>query len=121
MTPEQQQPLEGMEAVSVRFVGMAADSLDQLPELEEVMTFLVRAVCTGRGLELRKDGEKRRTARMEVIKLEPQGAPVKPDPKPATPPLFAVPGDAVDHRDGAVDLDAVVDDEPDDQGDGEDD
>lgn len=90
----EQEPIEGLEATRVKFVGMAADSLDDLPEIDDEMTFMVRARCTGRGKERMKDGELRATARMEVLTLEPQGGPVTPS---AGPNLFSVEGDGDDH------------------------
>lgn len=76
--PDQQESLSGLQATRVKFVGMAADGLESLPELDDEMTFLVTAVCTARGEERMKDGERRPTARMDVKVLVPQGGPVKP-------------------------------------------
>lgn len=109
-----QDALEGMEATRVKFVGMAADSLEQLPELDDVMVFTVTAVCTGRGRERMKDGERRATARMDVQSLVPQGPPKKPDSAPAPPALFRVPNG--DNEDGDTDgetFDGHVDDDKD--------
>lgn len=91
---EQQESLDGLDAtrIKISFTNMTSDSLDALPELEDVMYFLVKAECTARGVEKMKDGEKRRTARMEVMELSPQGGPVAPE---AGPSLFSI-GDTDD-------------------------
>ncbi|MGH3693261.1 MAG: hypothetical protein ACRDRX_04545 [Pseudonocardiaceae bacterium] len=99
MPAEKQDPIGGLEASRVKFVGMAADSLAKLPEIDDEMSFIVTAVCTGRGRERMKDGELRATARMEVRALVPQGGPVRPD---AGPTLFSVPED---DEDGEADPD----------------
>lgn len=100
MPEQQQEPLDGMQATRVKFVGMAADSLEQLPEINDRIVFTVETVCTGRGMELMKDGELRRTARMEVLTLSPNGPPIKPN---GTPSLFSV---ADDTDDGSWDGDS---------------
>ena len=89
---EQQEALDGLDATRIKivFTNMTSDSLETLPEIHDRQTFTVTCVCTGRGLELMKDGELRRTARMEVVGLEPQGDPVKPS---AAPNLFSVDDD----------------------------
>lgn len=96
MPDHQQEPIEGLESARVKFAGMSLDELGNPPEIDDRMTFLVEAVCTGRGVQRMKDGEMRRTATMEVLTLEPQGGPVKPTPAPS---LFSV-GDP-DGEDGA--------------------
>lgn len=89
--PEQQQDsIEGLEACRVKFVGMSMDSLEDPPEIDDEMTFVVRTRCVGSGRQRMKDGELRHTRSMEVLTLEPQGGPVKPA---ATPNLFSVEGD----------------------------
>lgn len=92
MAAKQEQ--EPIEAIRVRFVGMSADALEEeAPEIDEIMTFLVTAVCTGRGKERMKAGEMRLTARMNVLTLEAQGPPAKPS---AGPNLFSVDDDGDD-------------------------
>lgn len=90
--PEQQEPLDGFEAtrIKITFVNMTSDSLDELPEIGDRQTFRVTTVCTARGIEVMRDGEKRRTARVEVVDLEAEGPPVKPS---AAPNLFTVQDD----------------------------
>jgi hypothetical protein len=83
----QQEPIEGLESARIRFAGMSLDELGNPPEIDDEMTFLVRAVCTGRGIQRMKDGELRRTATMEVLDVDPQGPPIKPS---AAPNLFSI-------------------------------
>ncbi|MGH3495067.1 MAG: hypothetical protein ACRDQ1_17785 [Sciscionella sp.] len=87
MPADQQEPIEGMESARVKFAGMSLDELGNPPEIDDVMEFYVKAVCTGRGVQRMRDGELRRTARMEVLALQPQGKPVKPQ---AEPNLYSV-------------------------------
>lgn len=84
MTLPEQDALDGLDATRIRiaFTNTTSDSLDDLPDIEDEQWFLMRAKCVARGLEVLKDGEKRRTARMDVIVLEPQGPPFKPDQGP---------------------------------------
>lgn len=89
----EQEPIEGLEACRVKFAGMSLNELGNPPDIDDRMTFVVETVCTGRGVERMKDGELRRTARMEVLTLEPQGGPVKPS---AAPNLFSVEDDGDD-------------------------
>lgn len=95
----EQDSLDGMEAtrIKISFTNMTSDSLETLPELEDVMYFLVKAECSARGVEKMKDGERRRTARMEVLELVQQGAPIKPDDGPS---LFSIGDKGDDGTDG---------------------
>lgn len=93
----EQEPIEGLDACRVKFVGMSMDSLDDPPEIDDEMTFIVRTRCVGAGRKRMKDGELRRTRDMEVLTLEPQGGPSKPS---AGPNLFGIDGDAQDGGDG---------------------
>lgn len=103
MPDQQQEPIEGMEACRVKFVGMSMDSIEEPPDIDDEMTFLVTTRCVGSGRQRMKDGELRLTRSMEVLTLEPQGAPSKPK---AEPNLFTVARDD--------------DEDPDDDGDGDD-
>lgn len=87
--PEQQESLEGLEACRVKFVDVSLDEIADPPDIDDQMHFAVDAICVGRTTERMKDGEVRRTAKMRVTAVEPQGGPVKP----ASPPgLFSVDG-----------------------------
>lgn len=91
MPEQQQEPIEGLESVRVKFVGMSMDSLEDPPEIDDEMTFVVRMRCVGSGRQRMKDGELRHTRSMEVLTLEPQA---RPPAKPAaTPNLFGIDGD----------------------------
>lgn len=95
MPDQQQDPIEGMEAARVKFVGMSLDELGNAPEIDDRMRFSVDAICTGRGVQRMKDGELRRTATMEVLTLEAEGDPIKPATSPS---LWSVEdGDGDDH------------------------
>lgn len=102
-----------IEAVRVKFVDMAMDSLDEAPEIDDEMTFEVKAVCVGSGTKRMKDGELRRVVDMRVVALKPTSGPITPT---GEPDLFAVAdGDADgDDEDQGDELDGeVVDlDEP---------
>jgi hypothetical protein len=90
---EQQEPLDGLEACRVKFVDVALDEIDEPPDIDDRMHFTVEAICVGRTTERMKDGELRRTAKMRVTALDPQGGPLKP----ASPPsLFSVNGESED-------------------------
>lgn len=84
---EQQEPLAGLEAARIKFTGMSLDEMGTPPQIDDRMTFLVEAVCTGRGVQRMKDGELRRTATMEVLDLAAQTGPTKPE---GAPNLFSV-------------------------------
>ncbi|MGH7687650.1 MAG: hypothetical protein ACREN2_12660 [Candidatus Dormibacteria bacterium] len=90
---KEQEPIEGLEACRVKFVGMSMDSLENPPEIDDEMTFLVHTRCVGSGRQRMKDGELRLTRSMEVLTLEAQDAPSKPS---AGPNLFSV-DDGEDH------------------------
>lgn len=90
---EQQEPLEGLEAARIKFTGMSLDEVTAPPQIDDRQTFLVEAVCTGRGVQRMKDGELRRTATMTVIDLAAQGGPTKPS---GAPDLFSVKDDEDD-------------------------
>lgn len=75
-----QEPL--IEAARVQFAGMSLDSLDQPPDLDDVMTFEVKATCTGVLLKRMKDGELRRVRIMEVNEVTALGGAVKPERDP---------------------------------------
>lgn len=64
--PDQQ---ELIEAAHIKFSGMSAAALATPPEIDEVQTYTVRAVCTGVGYQRRKDGELRHTRQMEVLDI----------------------------------------------------
>lgn len=75
-----QEPL--LEAARVRFVGMSLDSLDEPPELDDTMTFEVKATCTGRLRERMRDGELRRVAIMTVDEVTALGSSTHPERDP---------------------------------------
>jgi hypothetical protein len=81
-----QDPLYDMDALRTRisFAKTTTDTLEpqQFPDLGDEQVYLIRAVCTGRGLEQLPDGEKRKTVRWEVTNLEPQGDLIKPTGQP---------------------------------------
>lgn len=79
---EQQSPLEGLEAARIKFSGMAIDEIGNPPQIDDTMTFIVEAVCTGRGVQRMKDGELRRTATMQVLDLEVKSGPTRPNGEP---------------------------------------
>lgn len=87
----QPDPLDDMDALrtKITFANTSTDTFapDQFPELGDQQTFLIEATCVGRGVELLKDGEKRKTVRWEVTSLKPQGRLTKPDDGPN---LFSV-------------------------------
>lgn len=60
-------PAQGalIEAAVVKFTGNGG-ALDDPPNLEEQRTYIVKATCVGHDHRLRKDGEERVTAIMEI-------------------------------------------------------
>jgi hypothetical protein len=84
---EQQEPLAGLEAARIKFTGMSLDEVTAPPNIDDRQSFIVEAICTGRGVQRMKDGELRRTATMTVIDVAAQGGPFKPE---GAPNLFSV-------------------------------
>lgn len=78
-----QQPL--VESAHIKFTGMSLNALETPPQLDDRMKFEVTAVCNGSGLERRKDGELRKTMKMEVIDVQPIGEIEKPERDPELP------------------------------------
>jgi len=74
-----------VESAHVKFTGMSLNALETPPEIDDRMTFLVTAVCTGSGLERRKDGELRKTMKMEVLGVQVHGEIEKPERDPELP------------------------------------
>jgi hypothetical protein len=75
-----QEPL--LDAARIQFAGMSMDSLEEPPDLDDVMTFEVKATCTGVLLKRMKDGELRRVRIMHVNEVTPLGEPAKPETPP---------------------------------------
>lgn len=84
MAPVTQNPAPEalIEAVRVKFVDMAMDSLETPPVIDDVMTFEVRAVCVGSGTKRMKDGELRRVVDMRVLNLAVTSGPTAPKSEP---------------------------------------
>lgn len=80
---EQQSPLPSLDAARIKFSGMAIDEIGNPPEIDDEMTFVVTAVCTGRGVQRMKDGELRRTATMQVLDLDVKEGPTRPTGEPS--------------------------------------
>jgi hypothetical protein len=87
MPEQQQEPIEGLDTARVRFVDMSLDELGNPPEIDDEMQFTVNAVCVARSQERMKDGELRRTAKMRVLSLSPNGPATKSS---SGPNLFSV-------------------------------
>lgn len=64
---------------------MSLNALDTPPEIDDRMRFLVTARCIGSGLERRKDGELRKTMKMDVEDVQVQGEIEKPERDPELP------------------------------------
>jgi hypothetical protein len=84
---EQQEPLDGFATARLKVVGVGIDEIAEPPNIDDVMTLLVRVVCTGRGVKRMKDGELRREATMSVLEMEVKEGPTKPT---GAPDLFSV-------------------------------
>lgn len=76
--------LAAIEAAHVKFVGMSLDALEEPPAIDDIQEFTVTAVCIGESQERRKDGEMRRTMKMEVQSVRP-GQISKPERDPELP------------------------------------
>ena len=74
-----------VESAHIKFTGMSLNALDSPPQLDDRMRFEVTAVCNGSGLERRKDGELRKTMKMDVIDVQPIGEIEKPERDPELP------------------------------------
>ena len=74
-----------VESAHITFTGMSLNALETPPQLDDRMKFEVTAVCNGSGLERRKDGELRKTMKMEVIDVQPIGEIEKPERDPELP------------------------------------
>jgi len=66
-------------ACKVKFVSMAWDSLDAVPNLKDEMVFLVKARIVGHGQEVMKDGDIRETAKAEVLRVVEYAGEFPPD------------------------------------------
>lgn len=90
-----QEPISGMGATKVKLTRIPADQIspDELPAIEDRMVLTLSVVCTGRGMEKLRTGEQVPTARLEVLTLDVESGPTKPQ---TTPSLFKVEGDGDD-------------------------
>jgi hypothetical protein len=71
-----------VESAHVKFAGMSLDALDTPPSIDDRMQFLVTAKCIGSSMERRKDGELRKTMKMEVEDVVVHGDIQKPEKDP---------------------------------------
>lgn len=74
-----------VESAHVKFIGMSMNALEAPPEIDDRMTFTVTARCIGSGLERRKDGELRKTMKMDVEDVVVTGEIQKPERDPELP------------------------------------
>jgi len=87
---EQQEPLDGFATARLKVVGVGLDEIAEPPNIDDVMTLLIKVVCTGRGVKRMKDGELRREATMSVLEMDVKEGPSKPTGEPN---LFSVDDD----------------------------
>jgi len=92
-------PVQGalIESAVVKFTGNGG-ALDDPPQLEEQRTYVVKATCVGHDHRLRKDGEERVTAIMEIDSCYEKGK--QPDVDTNQGSLFTETADAPPTEDG---------------------
>lgn len=71
-----------VESAHVKFAGMSLDALETPPAIDDRMQFVVTAVCIGSSMDRRKDGELRKTMKMEVEDVVVHGEIQKPEKDP---------------------------------------